>query len=122
MGNPVMASDSSERGLAYLTTSGRISGSAHQIEIWFAMGEGTAYFLAGDGDRSDWVRNIMVSPDVVLEIGGRKRSTRARVVAAGSEEDATARELVVGKYTARGEANLSDWGRRALAVAVDWPD
>lgn len=117
-----MASGATEPDLAYLVTSGRISGTAHRIEIWFATNEQTAYFLAGDGDRSDWVRNIMVSADVVLQIGDRKRPSRARVLSAGSEEDATARKLLVEKYTVRGEANLSDWGSRAIAVAVDWPD
>lgn len=117
-----MASDATEPDLAYLVTSGRISGTAHGIEIWFATNEQTAYFLAADGDRSDWVRNIMVSADVLLQIGDRKRPSRARVLSAGSEEDATARKLLVEKYTVRGEANLSDWGSRALAVAVDWPD
>lgn len=117
-----MTTEAAEPALAYLTTSGRISGSPHTIEIWFAIGGQTVYLLAGEGDRSDWVRNLMVSPEVVLEIGERKRTTRARVVAPGTGEDATARELVVGKYTARNEDNLSDWGKKALPIAISWPD
>ena len=86
------------------------------------MGAQTVYLLAGDRERSDWVRNLMVSAEVVLEIGDRKRHSRARVVAPGTEEDAAARALVVEKYTARGEDNLSDWGKTALPVAIGWPD
>jgi Domain of unknown function (DUF385). len=117
-----MATETAEPALAYLTTSGRISGSPHTIEIWFGMGVQTVYLLAGEGDRSDWVRNLMVSPEVVLEIGDRKRHTRARVIAPGTDEDAAARELLVEKYSARNEDNLSDWGKTALPVAVAWPD
>lgn len=117
-----MATEPAEPALAFLTTSGRISGSPHTIEIWFAMGVQTVYLLAGGGDRSDWVRNLMVSPEVVLQIGDRKRHTRGRLVAPGTEEDAAARKALVEKYEARNEDNLSDWGKTALPVAIAWPD
>ena len=64
----------------YLTTTGRRSGEPHRIEIWFALVDGVVYLLSGGRDRSDWVRNLEVSPDVVLEIGEEKRTTQARVV------------------------------------------
>jgi deazaflavin-dependent oxidoreductase (nitroreductase family) len=117
-----MATEPEEPDFAYLTTSGRISGNPHRIEIWFAIAEETVYLLAGGGDRSDWVRNLMVSPDVVLQIGDRKRHSRARAIPSGSEEDATARKLLVEKYTSRGSSNLVDWGNTSLPVAIDWPD
>lgn len=104
----------------YLTTTGRVSGEHHRIEIWFALHGDTVYLLSGGGDRSDWVRNLKASGDVVLEIGGTKRSTRARVVAAGTDEDALARRLLVAKYTTRDPDDLGEWGRNALPVAVDW--
>lgn len=104
----------------YLTTTGRVSGKLHRIEIWFALHGGTVYLLSGGSNSSDWVRNLMASGDVVLEIGGAKRSTRARVVAAGTDEDALARRLLVQKYTSRDPDDLGDWGRTALPIAVDW--
>jgi deazaflavin-dependent oxidoreductase (nitroreductase family) len=107
---------------AYLTTTGRITGSPHRIEIWFARDGDTIYMLAGDGERSDWVRNLMVSSTVVLEIGDRKRTTTARVLEAGSEDDATARRALLDKYRSSSTDDLTTWGRTALAVAIDWPD
>ena len=104
----------------YLTTSGRITGGSHRIEIWFALHDGVVYLLAGDGERADWVRNVMVSPDVVLEIGDRRRTLRARVVAAGSDEDALARRLLVEKYQPGYGEDLGEWGHTALPVAIDW--
>jgi deazaflavin-dependent oxidoreductase (nitroreductase family) len=103
----------------YLTTTGRHTGRPHRIEIWFALGDGVAFLLSGGGDRSDWVRNLMISPEVVLEIGGEHRARRARIVT-DPDEDALARRLVVGKYTPRYRDDLSDWGRTSLPVAIDW--
>jgi len=107
---------------AYLTTTGRITGSPHRIEIWFARDGDTIYMLAGDGDRSDWVRNLMVSPAVVLEIGDRKRTTMARVVKRGTDDDASARAALLAKYQPGSSDDLTTWSERALAVAIDWSD
>jgi deazaflavin-dependent oxidoreductase (nitroreductase family) len=105
----------------YLTTRGRRSGRPHRIEIWFARGSGVAYLLSGGGDRSDWVRNLVAEPAVTIEIGGVVHGARARIVT-DPDEDATARRLVLEKYRARGEGELSEWGRTSLPVAVDWDE
>jgi deazaflavin-dependent oxidoreductase (nitroreductase family) len=116
-----MARSLAELDVCYLTTSGRISNTPHRIEIWFAMHEGTVYLMAGGRDRSDWVRNLMVNPEVTLEIGDRKRTTQARVVEHDTDEDALARRLLVEKYIGRGGGDLASWGRSSLPVAIDWP-
>jgi deazaflavin-dependent oxidoreductase (nitroreductase family) len=114
-----MPDDIASLDFCYLTTTGRVSGKPHRIEIWFVLADETVYLMAGDRDRSDWVRNLMASPDVELEIGGRKRATRARVVD-DDDEDALARRLMLEKYAPR-NGDLSTWGRTALVVAVEWP-
>jgi deazaflavin-dependent oxidoreductase (nitroreductase family) len=116
-----MPDDLASLDFCYLTSTGRITGDPHRIEIWFVMADEKVFLMAGDRDRSDWVRNLTISPDVVLEIGDRKRSTRARVVDDGTDEDATARRLMLEKYGDRDGGDLSTWGRTALVVAVDWP-
>lgn len=116
-----MPDDLASLDFCYLTTTGRITGSPHRIEIWFAMADETVFLMAGDRDRSDWVRNLMISPDVVVEIGNRKRSSRARVVDESSDEDAVARRLMLEKYGDRDGGDLSTWGRTALVVAIEWP-
>lgn len=105
----------------YLTTTGRISGRPHRIEIWFALHEGVVYLLSGDRDRADWVRNLMVLPDVMLEIGARERTSRARVLEAGSDEDDLARRLLVEKYQPGYGEDLTSWRESSLPVAIDWP-
>jgi deazaflavin-dependent oxidoreductase (nitroreductase family) len=106
--------------VCYLTTTGRITGEAHRIEIWFGRHEDTVYLLSGGRDRSDWVRNLMVTPEVILEIDDLRRTTRARVVD-DPDEDALARRLLLAKYRSRYGGDLTGWGRTAMPIAIDWP-
>jgi deazaflavin-dependent oxidoreductase (nitroreductase family) len=110
---------SADLPFCYLTTRGRVSGDPHRIEIWFALHDGTAYLLSGGRDRSDWVRNLIADPRVELEIGGTSRTTTARIVDAGTEEDALARRLLVEKYRTS-EDDLASWGRTSLPIAIVW--
>ena len=106
----------------YLTTTGRVSGRPHTIEIWFALDGRTLYLLSGGDDRSDWVRNLQASPEVTVRVGRRDapaRTGRARVVAPGSEEDERARRLVTDKYQPGYGGDLSGWRRSSLPVAVE---
>jgi deazaflavin-dependent oxidoreductase (nitroreductase family) len=102
-----------------LTTTGRVTGRSHRIEIWFALHDDVVYVLSGGREHADWVRNILVSPQVVLEIGDVKRLTQARVIEAGTDEDALARRLLLEKYDGPGE-NLTGWSRTSLPVAIAW--
>jgi deazaflavin-dependent oxidoreductase (nitroreductase family) len=104
----------------YLTTVGRVTERPHRIEIWFALADRTVYLLAGD-PRSDWVRNLTAEPAVRLEIGARAIDTTARIVAAGTEEDAKARRMLYDKYQSGSEDDLTSWSRSALPVAIGWP-
>ena len=104
----------------YLTTTGRVSGRPHTIEIWFGLNEGTLYMLSGNGprQRADWVRNLMKRPAVTVRIGDREFSGSGRVVEDG-EEDGLARRLLLEKYEPTYSGDLSEWGQTALPVAVD---
>jgi deazaflavin-dependent oxidoreductase (nitroreductase family) len=111
--------DLDSESFCYVTTTGRRTGRPHEIEIWFGVRDGTLYVLSGGGDRSDWVRNLIVDPRVTLRIGGRTWEARARVVE-DPDEDAEARRLLAGKYQGwREEAPLSRWARTALPVAIE---
>jgi deazaflavin-dependent oxidoreductase (nitroreductase family) len=117
-----MAEDG-ERGAldyCYLTTTGRKSGNPHTIEIWFALGEGRVYLLAGGGEQSDWVRNIRHEPRVGLRLGGDDMICRARVID-DPDEDALARRLLLEKYAPRSSDDLQEWSRTSLPVVVELP-
>lgn len=102
---------------AYLTTTGRRTGRAHRIEIWFAVEDGTIYLLSGGRERSDWVRNLQANPRVTIELGAERYSGSARILDPGTVQDLLARRLLVEKY--RQGNNLDEWGRTSLAVAIE---
>ena len=104
----------------YLTTTGRVTGRPHTIEIWFGLNERTLYILSGNGprQRADWVRNLMKTPAVSVRIGEREFEGVGRIVN-DAEEDALARRLLLEKYEPTYSGELSEWGRTALPVAVD---
>lgn len=102
----------------YLTTTGRRSGRPHRIEIWYAADGSTLYLLSGGGHGSDWVRNLVVDPEVTVELQSDTRRGRARILD-DDVEDRRARSLVFDKYSARDQGDLTSWRERALAVAID---
>ena len=116
-----MAVDPAELDFCYLTTTGRRSGVPHRIEIWFALHEGVLYLLSGDGERSDWVRNLLADPRVTLELGGETTEAVARAITE-PDEDALARRSLVEKYQPRDRDDLGEWGRTAMPVAIAWRD
>jgi deazaflavin-dependent oxidoreductase (nitroreductase family) len=101
----------------YLTTTGRVTGRPHTIEIWFALDGHALYMLSGGRDRSDWVKNLQRSPEVTIRIADKRFEGHARVVEEG-EEDELARSLLIEKYEST-PGSLSNWRRTALLVAVD---
>jgi deazaflavin-dependent oxidoreductase (nitroreductase family) len=105
----------------YLTTTGRVSGKPHTIEIWFghtAERPSTIYLMSGGRDRSDWVRNLLQEPAVRVRIGKREFDARARVVE-GTDEDPTARALLFAKYQEGYANDLTSWRETSLPVAID---
>lgn len=106
---------------AYLTTTGRVSGKPHEVEIWFAIEGETAYLMNGDSKHkaghADWVRNLRKQPAATLRIAGQTFDATARIVGEPSE-DALARRILLAKY-ATPENPLEIWGRVAVPVALD---
>jgi deazaflavin-dependent oxidoreductase (nitroreductase family) len=102
----------------YLTTTGRVTGRPHRIEIWFAIDGRTLYMLSGGGQRSDWVKNLGRTPAVSVELGTARFEGRARIVA-NAAEDERARALVYEKYAGGYGGDLSGWRSSAVPIAVD---
>jgi len=107
-----------EEDFCYLTTTGRISGRPHTIEIWFALHEQTLYLLSGGRDKSDWVKNALQTPTVQTKISSTILNGTARLIT-GTEEDALARRIVFEKYFPRSSDDLVDWSHTSLPIAID---
>ena len=103
----------------YLTTTGRITGKPHQIEIWFGLHEDSLYLLSGGMDGSDWVKNLLKNPAVTVRIAKHTFSATARVVTDEKEEN-MARIMLAEKYQEwEAGRKLSEWARTALPIAID---
>src|SRR5947209_6898671 len=114
----------------YLTTTGRVTGRPHRIEIWFGIDQDTLYMLSGGGERSDWLkavghargplpaRWIEEGWTSVLREGGFPRRPRV------SEDDrlvlyASVWRRVFGLVVAIGEAYRVDHPRWPWRIAVE---
>ena len=102
----------------YLTTTGRISGRPHTIEIWFALHDHTLYLLSGAKDNSDWVKNALRLPAVTVRIKDRPIAGIARLTN-DAQEDALARHLLLAKYQPSSQDDLTAWSKTSLPIAVD---
>ena len=71
-----------EQEFLYLTTRGRKTGRARQIEIWFTRRGRSYYLLSEHGLHAHWVQNLLVEPRVQWRVGTARLGGRARVVRA----------------------------------------
>ena len=113
-----LLSQLSAQEYCYLTTTGRVSGRPHTIEIWFGTYANTLYLLSGS-KTSDWVSNLLKDPTVIVQIAKQTFTGTARLVK-DKEEERMARYLVAEKYQEWEEGKtLSQWAQTALPVAID---
>lgn len=108
-----------DEAYCYLTTTGRVSGKPHEIEIWFGVTGGRLYLMAGGGERSDWVKNLKKNPAVTIRIRGQVYQATADIVTDATEQ-ASVRPVLADKYNEReADGSLSEWATTALVVGFD---
>src|SRR5579864_8437055 len=56
----------------HLTTVGRVTGLAREIEIWFIICRERFYLFSEHGEASGWVRNIRRNANVSVRVGRRR--------------------------------------------------
>jgi deazaflavin-dependent oxidoreductase (nitroreductase family) len=83
----------------YLTTHGRRSGLAREIEIWFTHLRERFYVIA-EYPTSNWVGNLRAHPEVKVRVGGEEFAGRARVLSKEGDGELVAevQSLSVKKY------------------------
>jgi deazaflavin-dependent oxidoreductase (nitroreductase family) len=92
--------DFGQHSVLHLTTTGRISALARQIEIWFVESGGRLYLLAEHFHRAHWVQNILHDATVRVRIGEREWVATGRVLdpEGDREQWELAQELFRQKY------------------------
>lgn len=73
-----------------LTHYGRKSGKPYDVIIWFVV-EGQRMYLGTANKSRNWVRNIMVKPNVIIKAGGETFNATVSQIT-----DAAERDLVMG--------------------------
>jgi deazaflavin-dependent oxidoreductase (nitroreductase family) len=101
----------------YVTTTGRVTGNPHEIEIWCVAVGDALYLMAGGGTRSDTVRNALNDSRVTVRVGTETHLARASLVD-DPGEDARVRAAMVAKYATPAD-DLAEWGRTALPLRLD---
>ena len=116
-----------------LTHTGRVSGKARQtvLEVVRHDREGDVYYVAsGWGARSDWYRNLMKTPEAVVQVGRRKMDVVARQLspdeaaqvimdyARRSPRALRAMARFMGYRLEADEADYRAFGRLVLVVAL----
>jgi deazaflavin-dependent oxidoreductase (nitroreductase family) len=118
MQTAILSQDQINARVCYLETIGRVSGKAHEIEIWFASDGATIWLLSGGRDRADWVRNVRRNPAVRVRIGQQWFTGMAAEIT-DPAEDRIAREQVAGKYYGLRNGELpNEWSRTSLPVRI----
>lgn len=71
--------------LMALTTRGRKSGKPRHVILEYRRHGSKLYVISGWGDKPHWVRNLVASPDVTIQVGQQDMSARATVVEDSAE-------------------------------------
>ncbi len=89
----------------YLTTRGRRTGKAHEVEIWFGVIGDTLYLISGNGVVADWYRNALANPNVTVRIEDETHAGVARTVSDVAERRSVG-ELMGTKYPWNGDPSI----------------
>jgi len=83
-----------------ITVTGRKSGRAISIPVWFVLEGDKLYLLPVQGSDTQWYRNVLKNPSIQIEAGGTKAEVQAVPV-----KDATQVKSVVEKFRDKYGAN-----------------
>ncbi len=64
------------RQVMILTTRGRVTGRARQTPLWYVREGDIIYCFSGWGPSSDWYKNLVADPEVLIQVGNKSWPTR----------------------------------------------
>ena len=83
-----------------ISVTGRKSGRAISIPIWFVLEGETLYLLPVQGSDTQWYKNVLQNPSIRIEVRGTEAKLQAVPIT-----DATGVSSVVEKFRAKYGAN-----------------
>ena len=103
----------------HLTSTGRITGKPHTVELWFVVNDGRVY-LSHEGEETDWMRNIKKNPKVIFEIGEKDFTGTARYLDDLENEAWTAKVALYEKYYGKASKEaIGDWFSLSKLILID---
>jgi deazaflavin-dependent oxidoreductase (nitroreductase family) len=103
-----------------LTTYDRTTGLVHEVPMRYAVRNANIYLLSDAGGESEWVKNLVINPEVSVRLAGGTVAGMARVVVNNLTEERLARQLLAAKYEGwRDGERLSAWATDALPVVIE---
>lgn len=101
-----------------ITVTGRKSGRAISIPIWFVLQDETLYFLPVKGSDTQWYKNVVNHPTMRIGAGGAESEVKA-VPVTDSVEVSSVVEKFRGKY---GKSDVKKYySKFDVAVVVQVP-
>ena len=88
-----------------VTTTGRVSGQPHEIEIWFGVDGDALYLISGNGPGADWYRNLVSDPSVTVRFGDERFAASAHPVT-DPDERRRVGEVMGAKYVWGGDPSI----------------
>ena len=67
------------RGMT-ITVTGRKSGRAVSIPVWFAFENGKLYLVPVTGSDTQWYKNVLKNPSIGIEVGGAEAEVKVTPV------------------------------------------
>jgi hypothetical protein len=110
-----------------IVTTGRRSGSPHEIEIWFGVAihdeRTTMYLISGNGLSADWYQNLLFNREVVVMLAGEAHLGHARPVVEPDERRRVG-DLMGAKYVWGGDPSIGltyeAWCYAVPAIAIEF--
>jgi deazaflavin-dependent oxidoreductase (nitroreductase family) len=68
-----------------ITVTGRRSGRAISIPVWFVFDAGKLYLLPVQGSDTQWYKNVLKNPSIRIEAGGAEAEVQAVPVKGAAE-------------------------------------
>jgi deazaflavin-dependent oxidoreductase (nitroreductase family) len=101
---------------AYLTTTGRVSGRPHRIEIWYRRIDDVVWLISGGRDGADWVQNLRADPRCTIEIGDEVLTGTAFLDA---QDELAPRQALAARYQQWEPGQpMTPWSIDGLLVGV----
>ena len=104
-----------EDSFCYITTKGRVTGNAHEIEIWFVIHDDALHVISG-GTTSDWVKNLRADPEAKIRVRTETIEATATFITDPTTRETPAK-LLAAKYQNWKEGDpLSNWAQTGQVI------